>query len=149
MRFLMIVKGNRGSEAGEMPSPELIAKMGRFNDEMIAAGVLVDGAGLRPSSDGARVTWRGGAGPEVARGPFGDPHTLVAGYWIIQAASLDEAIGWARRAPNPGGAHDGEVEIRPFFEPEDFAGVATPELIEQEKAWREAQLASAPKGAAA
>ena len=140
MRFLMIVKASAESEAGAMPNPELIEAMGRFNNEMIAAGVMLDAAGLRPSAEGARVLFQRGK-PIVTDGPFTETKELIGGYWVIQAASLEEAIGWARRAP----FEEGQIEIRPFFEPEAFAGVASDEMIAQEQGWREEQARKAPK----
>lgn len=146
MRFMMIVKASRDSEAGVMPSAELIEAMGMFNNEMIAAGVMVDAAGLQASSQGARVIWSGDE-VTVVKGPFPDPQSLIAGYWIIQADSLDDALDWATRSPNPTG-EGAQIEIRPFFEPEAFANIASPELIAQEQAWREAQLRNMPKPSA-
>ncbi len=119
MRFMMIVKANKKSEAGVMPTDELIAAMGKFNEELMKAGALVDLSGLKPSSQGARVKFSGGK-RIVMDGPFAETKELIAGYWIIKANSLAEAIDWAKRAPNPAN-EDGEIEIRPFFEMEDFA----------------------------
>jgi hypothetical protein len=140
MRVMVIVKASRESEAGEMPKVELIAEMGKFNDELIAAGLMVDGAGLHPTSKGKRVKFAGGK-VTVLDGPFAETKELIAGYWVWQVKDLAEAVSWASRAP----MEETALEIRPFFEPEDFAGIATPELIEQEKGWREAQLAKAPR----
>jgi hypothetical protein len=140
MRVMVIVKASPESEAGELPSSEMLAEMGRFNDELIAAGLMVDGAGLKASAQGKRVKFAGGK-TLVIDGPFTETKELIAGYWVLQVKDLAEAVEWIRRAP----MQDTELEIRPFFEPEDFAGVATPELIEQEKGWREDQLSRAPK----
>ena len=136
MRFMVIVKATRESEAGEMPSDELIAAMGKFNQEMIEAGVMIDGAGLQSSAHGARIRFSGSK-RTVIDGPFAETKDLVAGYWVIEVKSLKEAIDWMKRCPNPH-AGESELEIRQFFEPEDFAN-APPELVEQEKAFRAKQ----------
>lgn len=141
MRVLVVVKATPETEAGAMPDPEMIAEMGRFNDELIAAGMMVDGAGLRPSSAGKRLSFKGGKAA-ATDGPFAETKELIAGYWVWSVKDFDEAIAWASRAPMGDGA---TLELRQFFEPEDFEGIATPELIEQEKGWREASLANAPK----
>lgn len=120
MRFMMIVKASAKSEAGIMPSDELIAAMGKYNEELMKAGALIDLSGLKPTSHGARVKFSGGK-RTVIDGPFAETKELVAGYWIIQAKSLAEAIEWASRAPNPSLDGDGEIEVRQFFELEDFA----------------------------
>jgi hypothetical protein len=121
MRFMMIVKGNKDSEAGVMPSEELLSAMGKYNEELMKAGVLLDGAGLKPTSKGARVRFSGGK-PTVIDGPFTEAKELIAGYWIIQVKSREEAIEWAKRAPAPHGPHqDSEIELRQFFEMDDFA----------------------------
>jgi hypothetical protein len=140
MRFMVIVKASPESEAGGLPDPEMIAAMGRFNDELIAAGVMLDAAGLKPSSNGVRVNFDG---PDalVIDGPFTETKELVGGFWIWRCKDLAEAIAWLKKAP----FRSGEVEIRPFFEPEEFAGVATPELIAQEAGWRDDQAARAPQ----
>ena len=120
MRFMMIVKANDDSEAGKMPGDELIAAMGKYNEELMKAGVLVDLGGLQPSSKGARVRFSGGK-RMLSDGPFGDPRHLVAGYWVIQVKSREEALQWAMRIPAPfGEGQEGEVEIRRFFEIDDF-----------------------------
>jgi hypothetical protein len=118
MRFMVMVKASKDSEAGKMPSEELLAAMAKFNEEMVKAGVMLDGNGLQPSSKGARVRFSGDK-RIVIDGPFAETKELVAGYWILQCKSLAEAIEWIRRCPNP---HDegGEVEIRQMFELEDF-----------------------------
>ena len=121
MRFMMIVKANQDSEAGKMPSEELFAAMGKYNEELMKAGVLVDLSGLQPSSKGARVRFNGGK-RTVIDGPFAETKELIAGYWIINVKSKEEAIEWALRVPAPHGeGEEGEIEIRPFFELEDFA----------------------------
>ena len=121
MRFMMIVKANKDSEAGVMPSEELLSAMGKYNEELMKAGVLLDGAGLTPTSKGARVRFSSGK-PTVIDGPFTEAKELIAGYWIIQVKSREEAIEWARRAPAPHGPHqDSEIELRQFFEMDDFA----------------------------
>jgi hypothetical protein len=119
MRVMVIVKASRQSEAGEMPSPKLLADMGKFNQDLIAAGVMIDGGGLRPSSQGARVTFDGDE-RRAALGPFGNTPELIAGYWIWKVASLEEAIEWAKRCPNPM-PESSDIEIRPLYEMEDFA----------------------------
>lgn len=120
MRFMMIVKASPESEAGNMPAAELIAEMTRFNEEMHEAGVLVDAAGLRPSADGARVRFANGE-RMVVEGPFANTRELIAGWWLIDVRSRQEAIDWALRAPNPQGpGRDAEIEVRPLFEVQDF-----------------------------
>jgi hypothetical protein len=128
MRFMVIVKGNKDTEAGVMPSTELLTAMGKFNEEMCNAGVMQAGEGLHPTAKGARIRYSGGEG-RVSRGPFNLSDDLVAGFWLIQTASLDEAIGWMTRAPFEAGA---EIEIRQIFSPEDFGEALTAELREQE-----------------
>jgi hypothetical protein len=120
MRFMMIVKASKESEAGVMPSNELIAAMTKFNEQMANAGILVDLSGLQPSSKGARVRFSGDK-VTVVDGPFAETKELIAGYWVINVKSKQEAIDWAKRAPNPHEGGDGEIEIRQFFELEDFA----------------------------
>ncbi|MFL5297278.1 MAG: YciI family protein [Phenylobacterium sp.] len=146
MRVMVIVKANADSEAGAMPSPEMIATMGEFNNELIAAGVMLDGAGLQSSAKGARVHIQRGQAT-VTDGPFAETKELIAGYWVWQVGSLQEAIDWARKAPTDGD-RPFDLELRPFFEPEDFAEVASPELIAQEAEWRDAQAKAAPKAVA-
>jgi hypothetical protein len=120
MRFMMIVKASKDSEAGVMPSQELLSAMSKYNEELMKAGVLLDGAGLQASSKGARVKFSGGK-RTVVDGPFTESKELIAGYWIIQVKSRDEAIEWAKRAPAPHGPHqESEIELRQFFEMEDF-----------------------------
>jgi hypothetical protein len=130
MRFMVLVKANADSEAGIMPSEELLTAMGKFNEELVKAGVMLDGEGLHPSSKGARIVFNGDE-RTVVDGPFTETKELLAGYWLIQASSMDEAIEWMRRCPNPmeGG---GELEIRQVFEADEFGDEFTPELREQE-----------------
>ena len=130
MRFMVLVKASKDTEAGVMPETELLAAMGRYNEELAKAGVLLAGEGLHPSARGARVRFSG-AERTVVRGPFGEPQSLVAGFWMFQAGSLEEAIEWVKRCPNPTG-EDSEIEIRPVFEADDFGPALTPELREQE-----------------
>ncbi len=118
-KFMMIVKASPESEAGKMPSEELLTAMGKYNEEFMKAGALVDLSGLQPTSKGARVRFSGDK-RTVIDGPFAETKDLIGGYWIIRAASKQEAIDWALRAPCPGG-HEGEIEIRQFFELDDFA----------------------------
>jgi len=127
MRFMVIVKATRDSEAGVMPSTELFAAMGRFNEEMVKAGVMEAGEGLHPTPRGARVRYSGGQAA-VSRGPFKLSDDLVSGFWLIKTNSLDEAIDWMKRAPFA----DGEIEIRQVLAAEDFGEELTPELREQE-----------------
>ena len=132
MRVMAIVKANNDSEAGVMPSEEMLAAMGEFNEEMVKAGVLLDGEGLHPSSKGARVAFGGGGERTVTDGPFAETKELIAGYWLLQVRSFEEAVEWIKRCPNP---HNdgGEIEIRQVFEAEDFGDELTPELREQEQ----------------
>lgn len=146
MRVMVIVKANPESEAGALPNPELIEKMGAYNNELIAAGVMLDGGGLQSSAKGARVSIRRGQAV-VTDGPFAETKELIGGYWVWQVKSLQDAIDWARKAPTDGDS-EFNLEIRPFFEPEDFAGVASPEIIAQEQGWREEQARQAPKASA-
>lgn len=127
MRFMVLVKANQESEAGVMPNQEILAAMGKYNEELIQAGVMLAGEGLRPSSKGARVKFVEGK-QIVTDGPFAETKELVAGYWIWQAKSMDEAVSWLKRAPFGGGT---EVELRQIFEMEDFAKELTPELKEK------------------
>jgi hypothetical protein len=146
MRVMVIVKANPESERGDLPSSEAIESMGAFNNELIAAGVMLDGGGLKSSANGARVTITRGRAT-VTDGPFAETKELIAGYWIWQVGSLSEAIDWAKKAPSDGD-RPFDLELRPFFEPEDFAGVASEEIIEQEKDWRAEQAKAAPKALA-
>jgi hypothetical protein len=137
MRFMMIVKASRDSEAGVLPSKELMAAMGRFNEEMAKAGVLLAGEGLQPSSKGARVRFSGGR-RTVIDGPFPETKELVAGFWLIQVKSKEEAIAWAKRCPPPHEGEDAEIEIRQVFEASDFpAEIFPPEEAAREQALRE------------
>lgn len=120
MRFMLLVKANQNSEAGKLPSEEMFADMGKFNDEMMKAGILLDLSGLKPTSQGARVRFTNGT-TVVTDGPFPETKDLVAGYWLINVKSKEEAIDWARRVPFCGEENDGsEIEIRPLYELEDF-----------------------------
>ncbi len=119
MRVMVIVKASKESEAGVMPSKELMEAMGRFNEELVRAGVMLDGAGLRPSSQGARVRFSGD-GRSVTRGPFAETGELVAGYWLWRVESLEEAIEWVKRSPNAHPGAETEIEIRPLYEEADF-----------------------------
>jgi len=136
MRFMVMVKANADSEAGVMPSQDLLAAMGRYNDELVKAGVLLAAEGLQPSSRGARVKFSG-AKRTVIDGPFAETKELVAGFWLIQVKSKAEAIEWVKRCPNPMEG-DSEIEIRQVFEAEDFGAELTPELREQEERQRAA-----------
>jgi hypothetical protein len=146
MRFLMIVKATPTSERGEFPpdAEKMFAEMAAFNNEMIAAGVMLDAAGLKPSSAGKRVRFNGRGKTMVVDGPFAETKELIGGFWIIQCKDMDEALSWARRVP----FEDGEIELRPFHEPEDFEGLVTEEVMAQEQGWREDQAAKAPKATA-
>jgi hypothetical protein len=134
MRFMMIVKATTDSEAGKMPSTELMQAMGKFNQELVNAGVLLAGEGLHPSSKGARIRYEGAA-RTVTEGPFAETRELVAGFWLIQVQSKEEAIEWMKRCPNP---FDGpsEIEIRQVYEMSDFGDALTPELAAQEESLR-------------
>lgn len=127
MKFMVIVKANRDTEAGVMPSTELLAAMGKFNEEMVKAGVMQAGEGLHPTNKGARVKYAGGQST-VSHGPFGLSNDLVCGFWLIETKSLDEAIGWMKRAPFDSGS---EIEIRQVFSADDFGDALTPELRER------------------
>jgi len=133
MRFMVLVKADKSTEAGVMPSTDLLAKMGKFNEELVKAGVMLAGEGLAPSSKGARVKFEG-TKRTVTDGPFAETKELVAGFWLWQCKSRDEAIEWLKRAPFDGGT---EVEIRQVFEAEDFGEEFTPELRKQEERIRE------------
>ena len=134
MKFMIMVKATPDSEAGVMPSEKLLAEMGRFNEELVKAGVMLAGEGLHPSSKGARVRFSG-AKRTVIDGPFAETKELVAGFWIWQVKSKEEAIEWVKRCPNPMPG-ESEIEIRQVFEAEDFGAEFTPELREQEKRLR-------------
>jgi hypothetical protein len=132
MRVMVFVKGNQDTEAGVMPNRELLTKMGEFNEELVKAGVMLAGEGLHPTSKAKRMRFSGGK-PTVVDGPFTETKELVAGFWLWQVKSMDEAIEWLKRSPFDGGA---EVEVRPVFEAEDFGPELTPELREQEERLR-------------
>jgi len=134
MRFMVIVKASKDSEAGKMPSQQLLTEMGKFNEELAKAGVLLAAEGLQPSSKGARVRFSGSK-RMVIDGPFAETKELIAGFWLWKCKSLQEAIEWVRRCPNPQN-EDGEIEIRQVFEAEDFGVEFTPELREQEERLR-------------
>jgi hypothetical protein len=137
MRVMVLVKASEETEAGVMPSEELLAAMGRYNEELVQAGVMLAGEGLHPSAKGARVKFSGER-RTVVDGPFPEAKELIAGYWLWQVASMEEAIDWARRCPNPTGG-ESVLEIRQVFEADDFGAEFTPELREQEERLR-AQL---------
>jgi hypothetical protein len=139
MRFMIMIKADRDTEAGVLPSEELLAEMGKYNEELAKAGVLLAAEGLQPSSKGARVKFSGRK-RTVIDGPFTEAKELIAGFWIIQVKSKEEAIDWVKRCPNPT-AGEAEIEIRQVFEAEDFGAAFTPELREQEERLR-AQLAA-------
>jgi hypothetical protein len=130
MRVMVLVKANEQSEAGVLPSEELLTAMGRYNEELVKAGIMLAGEGLHPSSKGARIRFSGD-NRTVVDGPFTEVKELVAGFWLWQVKSMDEAIEWAKRCPNPTG-EESVLEIRPVFEAEDFGPELTPELREQE-----------------
>ena len=140
MRVMVLIKATEDSEAGVMPSEQLLSEMMDFNEQLVKAGVMLAGDGLHPSSKGARVQFSGSE-RKVIDGPFAETKELLAGYWVWQVKSLDEAIEWAKRIPNPTG-EEGVVEIRPVFEPDDFGEVLTPELREKEQRLREQTEAS-------
>ena len=132
MRFMVLVKANKDSEAGVMPDQELLAAMGKYNEELVKAGVMLAGEGLHPTSKGARVRFEGAAKRTVLDGPFTETKELVAGFWLWQVKSREEAIEWLKRAP----FQEGEVELRQIFESEDFGAELTPELRAQEERLR-------------
>jgi hypothetical protein len=134
MRFMVMVKANKDTEAGVLPSEELLTEMGKFNEELAKAGVLLAAEGLQPSSKGARVNFSGEK-RTVIDGPFTEAKELIAGFWLIEVKSKEEAIEWVKRVPNPTG-EEGEIEIRQVFEAEDFGAEFTPELREQEERLR-------------
>lgn len=134
MRFMVMIKADKDSEAGVMPSEQLLTEMGQYNEELVKAGVMLAGEGLHPSSRGARVHFSGRQ-RTVIDGPFAETKELVAGFWLMQVKSLDEAIEWVKRCPNPMGV-ESEIEIRQVFEAEDFGAEFTPELREQEERLR-------------
>ena len=130
MKVMVLVKATEKSEAGEMPSTEMLEAMGAYNEELVSAGIMLDGDGLRPTSQGVRII-QGGSRPEVVDGPFAETKELLAGYWVWEVKDMDEAIEWARRAPNTG-VDEGILELRPFVTAEDFGEALTPELEAKE-----------------
>jgi hypothetical protein len=131
MRVMVIVKATKNSEAGVMPSENLLTEMGKFNEELVKAGIMQSGEGLHPSSKGKRVHFSG-AKKTVVDGPFAETHELVAGFWMWKVKSMEEALDWARRCPDPMPGEEAVLELRPVFEAEDFGAELTPELREQE-----------------
>ncbi|MEX0977020.1 MAG: YciI family protein [Woeseia sp.] len=129
MRVMVIIKATENSEAGKLPSEKLLTEMGRFNEELVKAGVMLGGDGLKPTSAGKRVKLSGSK-RLVTDGPFAETKELIAGYWIWQVKSIDEALAWVKRCPDPMPGEDGVIEIRPLFEMEDFGDEVTPELRE-------------------
>jgi hypothetical protein len=140
MRFIVIVKATKDSEAGVMPSEKLLAAMGKYNEELVKAGVMLAGEGLQPSSKGKRIKFSG-AKRTVIDGPFTETKELIAGFWLWQVRSMDEAIEWVKRCPNPFEEGESEIEIRQVFEADDFGAEFTPELREQEERLRKQMTA--------
>jgi|SRR5712671_2173127 len=140
MRFMVMVKATEDSEAGVMPSEKLLAAMGKYNEELVKAGVMLAGEGLQPSSKGKRVKFSG-AKRTVIDGPFTETKELIAGFWLWQVRSMDEAIEWVKRCPNPFEEGESEIEIRQVFEADDFGAEFTPELREQEERLRKQMTA--------
>ena len=136
MRFMIIVKGTADSEAGKMPSTELLTAMTEFNEELVKAGVMLAGEGLHPSSRGARVNFHTDGSTSVVDGPFAESKELIAGYWLVQVSSLEEAVEWVRRVPNPD-REESQIEIRQVFDVDDFGDELTPELREKDARMRE------------
>jgi hypothetical protein len=132
MRFMVIVKADKDSEAGVLPDKKLLADMGKFNEDLVKAGVMLAGEGLQPSSKGARVRFSGSK-RTVIDGPFSETKELIAGFWLFQVKSLEEAIEWVKRSPNPHPGKESEIEIRQVFEADDFGAEFTTELREQEQ----------------
>jgi hypothetical protein len=135
MKVMVIVKATKNSEAGVMPSEQLLTEMGKFNEELVKAGIMQAGEGLHPSSKGKRVQFSGGK-KLVVDGPFAETKELIAGFWMWKVKSMEEAVEWARRCPDPMPGEDAELELRPVFEAEDFGAEFTPELREQEERLR-------------
>jgi hypothetical protein len=135
MRVMVIVKATKNSEAGLLPTEQLLTDMGKFNEELVKAGIMLAGDGLQPSKKGKRVRFAGGK-RTVSDGPFAETKELVAGYWIWQVKSIDEAVEWVKRCPDPMPNEESEIEIRPVFEAEDFGKEFTPELRAQEERLR-------------
>jgi hypothetical protein len=134
MKVMVIVKASKDSEAGVMPSAQLLSEMGQFNEELVNAGILLAADGLHPSSKGVRVRFSG-KNRSVTDGPFAETKELIAGYWLWEVKSMEEAVAWVKRCPNPMN-DDSDIEIRPVFSPEDFGEAYTPELRKQEERWR-------------
>jgi hypothetical protein len=135
MRVMVLVKANEDSEAGVMPSEQMLTEMGKYNEELVKAGIMLDGDGLHPSSKGVRIQFSGDQ-RNVIDGPFAETKELLAGYWVWQVRDMDEAIEWAKRCPNPTG-EESVLELRPVFEAEDFGEEYTPELQERDRRLRE------------
>ena len=144
MRFMVIVKATKDSEAGVMPTEQLLAEMGKYNEELVKAGIMLAGEGLAASSKGKRVRFSGSK-RTVIDGPFAESKELIAGFWIWQVKSLEEAVEWVKRCPNPHPGQESEIEIRQIFEAEDFGEALTPELREQEKRIGEKMAQNAAK----
>lgn len=142
MRFMVIVKANKDSEAGVLPTEKQLTEMGNFNEQLVKAGIMLAGEGLHPSSKGARIKFSGSGKPTVIDGPFAETKELVAGFWMIQVKSKEEAIEWMRRCPMDDGA---EIEIRQIFEAEDFGESYTPEVAAQEQRLRDGVAATTKK----
>jgi hypothetical protein len=136
MRVMVLVKATKNSEAGKMPTEKLMADMGKFNEELVKAGIMLSGDGLKPSSKGKRMRFSSGK-KTVIDGPFAETKELVAGYWIWQVKSIDEAVEWLRRCPDPMPGEESEIEIRPFYEAEDFGPELTSDLRAKEKELRD------------
>ena len=136
MKVMVMVKATKNSEAGVMPGEQLLAAMGKYNEELVKAGIMLAGEGLHPSARGKRIRFAGGT-RSVVDGPFAETKELVAGYWLWQVRSMEEAVEWARRCPDPMPGEEAELEIRPVFEAEDFGAEFTPELRAQEERLRQ------------
>ena len=145
MRFMVVVKATKNSEAGMLPTKDLLAAMGRFNDELVKAGVMLAGEGLHPSAKGKRVKFAAGK-RTVVDGPFAETKELIAGFWLLQCKSMDEAVEWVKRCPDPMPGEESEIEIRQVFEAEDFGAEFTPELRAQEERQRAESARLAKKG---
>ena len=145
MRFMVVVKATKNSEAGMLPTKDLLAAMGRFNDELVKAGVMLAGEGLHPSAKGKRVKFAAGK-RTVDDGPFAETKELIAGFWLWQCKSMDEAVEWVKRCPDPMPGEESEIEIRQVFEAEDFGAEFTPELRAQEERQRAESARLAQKG---
>ena len=145
MRFMVVVKATKNSEAGMLPTQDLLAAMGRFNEELVKAGVMLAGEGLQPSAKGKRVKFAAGK-RTVVDGPFAETKELIAGFWLWQCKSMDEAVEWVKRCPDPMPGEESEIEIRQVFEAEDFGAEFTPELRAQEERQRAESARLAKKG---